>query len=536
VLFIQGATPPVAGRWDHVVVTWDGVNVSRIYVNGRDDTAAATVNGPHRPNLSVPFEIGSRFGGGVPYPGTIDEVAFYNHALTPERITQHFSVAWVPAQFTQQPPTTLSGVEATTITLTTVVSGYPNTYQWFKDGLALSPVANPDGTPHYPNGVTSPNLVISQSTLADAGFYHLEVANPVENIRSTDSAVTVTADTTKPEIVSVTADSSLLRVRVKYNRWVDPVTGFDALNYIFSGGLAAALVAPTWDPSLVDVVLQVPMTPGARYTLSVEGVEDQRANHNVIAPNSTPFRAYVLTPGVLAWDYYARIPGTSVDSLKASPQFPHGVYTNGVLTNFSTMPLTGGDLNSNPAFGPFNLGSDYGIRLYGWITPPANGDYRFFIRSDDASELWLSPDSGTTTALIASEFGCCQAFLEPGGSQTSEPKSLLAGESYFIEVFNKEGGGGDFVEVAWRLEGDTTPAASLRPIPGSALSAYAPLPSPQFASPTLNAGQLTLTWTGVGVLQESTDLETWADVPGNPGSGFVVTPGATGYKFYRVTQ
>ena len=120
--------------------------------------------------------------------------------------------------------------------------------------------------------------------------------------------------------------------------------------------------------------------------------------------------------------------------------------------------------------------------------------------------------------------------------QTSEPKALVSGESYFVEVFNKEGGGGDFVEVAWRLEGDTTPAASLRPIPGNALSAYAPLPRPHFNPPTLTAGQVTLTWTGIGSLQESTNLQSWADVPGNPPSGYVVTPGPGENKFYRLVQ
>ena len=307
VLFIQGGTPPVAGRWDHVVVTWDGINISRIYVNGRDDTAAATVNGPHRPNLSVPFQIGSRFGGGVPYPGTIDEVAFYNHELSSERITQHFSVAWVAPAIVQQPPATLSGTEASTITITTVVTGYPNTYQWLKDASPLAAATNPDGTPHYPGGVNSPTLVIAQSTLADSGFYSLQIFNPIENLDTSEVTVTVNPDMTSPKVVLVTADSSLSRVRVKYDRWVDPVTGGDAFNYTFSGGVTASSVALTVDPSLVDVVT-TGLTPGARYTLSITGVKDQRANQNLIGPNSTPFRAYVLTPGVLAWDFYPEFP------------------------------------------------------------------------------------------------------------------------------------------------------------------------------------------------------------------------------------
>lgn len=97
VLFIQGQVPPEAGRWDHVAVTWDGNTVSRIFVNGVDDTSAgSSVNGPHRTNLVQPFEIGSRFNGTVPYQGVIDEVAFYNHVLSPERIALHASIATAP--------------------------------------------------------------------------------------------------------------------------------------------------------------------------------------------------------------------------------------------------------------------------------------------------------------------------------------------------------------------------------------------------------------------------------------------------------
>jgi hypothetical protein len=244
----------------------------------------------------------------------------------------------------------------------------------------------------------------------------------------------------------------------------------------------------------------------------------------------------VLNPGVLAWDYYARIPGTSVADLKGNTQFPDGVYTTGTLTNFSTQPLTGGDLNSRPEFGAMNLGSDYGIHVYGWITPPVSGAYTFFLRSDDASELWISPDDTKNTALIAFEAGCCAAFLEPGATQTSTPIQLESFQSYYIEAFNKEGGGGDYVEVAWRLEGDATPAASLRPIPGNVLSGYAPLPAPRFNPPVIAGGQVTLTWTGVGTLQESTDFASWTPVPGNPTSGYTVNLNSGERKFYRLVQ
>jgi len=348
--------------------------------------------------------------------------------------------------------------------------------------------------------------------------------------------VAVDLDMSSPTVSSVTADSSMDRARVKFSRPVTAETAGLAANYTFSGGVTATAVVLTTDPSLVDVVT-TPLTPGTQYNLVVTGVEDTRTSQNLIGPNNTPFMSYVQTPGVLAWDYYERIPGVNVEALTASPRFPNGVYTNGVLTNFSTMSLTAGDLNSNPGFGPQNLGSDYGIRVYGWITPTVPGNYTFFLRSDDASQLWLSPNADPAgKEQIAVEAGCCQVFLEPGVPQTSGPRALVAGQRYYIEVLNKEGGGGDFAEVAWRLEGDATAAAALRPIPGSILSAYAPVTAPRFNTVVRNGNQLTISWTGSGTLQESSNLTTWTPVAGNPGSGYTVTPAAGSTRFYRLVQ
>lgn len=131
----------------------------------------------------------------------------------------------------------------------------------------------------------------------------------------------------------------------------------------------------------------------------------------------------------------------------------------------------------------------------------------------------------------------CEGFKEPGtGDETSQTVSLLAGQSYYIEALYKEGGGGDHVEVAWRKEGDQTPAGTLQPIPGSLLSTYAPaLPVlGQLNVPTITGTQATVTWTGSGILQQSVDLVTWTDVPGQPASGYMVTVPEGSKTFYRL--
>ena len=122
------------------------------------------------------------------------------------------------------------------------------------------------------------------------------------------------------------------------------------------------------------------------------------------------------------------------------------------------------------------------------------------------------------------------------GQTTLAPIALVAGQPYYIQALLKEQGGGDYVEVAWRKQGDATPAASLTPINGNFVSSYRSAPPPRFNPPTISAGRITITWTSPGTLQESTDLSAWSIVSGNPASGFQVTPGPGEHKFYRLVQ
>jgi hypothetical protein len=84
---IIGTSTPQVGVWHHIVVEWDGVNTGHLFVNGVEEIATAGL--PLVVNLTVPFEIGSRYGGQLPFQGAIDEVAFYNHRLSLARIAAH---------------------------------------------------------------------------------------------------------------------------------------------------------------------------------------------------------------------------------------------------------------------------------------------------------------------------------------------------------------------------------------------------------------------------------------------------------------
>lgn len=552
-IWLFGKTYPEAGKWYHVAVVYSGAEGGRIYVNGADDTdtGSSTLTGNYLPNSAAAFEIASRFGGGVPYPGTVDDVAFYNYALTPAQILNHFKIQWYASQIVT-PPAPAASVEGNTITLTAQTIGLPNTYQWFKNGVALEASNNADGTAHYPQGVTGTTLVISQALPSDAGQYHLVVSNPLGGSTSAAVAVSVAPDLTLPEVTSVTAlgtpsptTGKPYLVRVDFSKRMDSTTAKAIGNYLLNGG--ASLTGVTMHETATGLVLggdwrsvilaTSGLTPGQKYTLTVSGLKDRTVTGNQMTSKAVSFLAPVLTAGMAGWDYYylgAPPEGTPMDVayLNSSAVYPVAPMTNALPTSFDTGTLfTGNDLNN--LLGA--LGDNYGDSLSGWVTPKVSGNYTFFLSSDDASELYLSSDdSPANLTLIATESTCCHAFAEPGVETTSGPIPLIQGHQYFIRALHTEGGGGDYVKVAWRIEGDETAAATLSPIKGEFLSAYAPVPAAKFNAPVMVGQNLQISWTGSGTLYESTDLRNWSPIS-NPGNPYLVTP--TGpQKFYRIEQ
>jgi aryl-phospho-beta-D-glucosidase BglC (GH1 family) len=119
--------------------------------------------------------------------------------------------------------------------------------------------------------------------------------------------------------------------------------------------------------------------------------------------------------------------------------------------------------------GPTNWADNYGTRIRGYLYPPADGNYTFWIASDDSSELWLSTDAEPNhISKIAYVSGWTNSReWTKYTSQTSTPKPLLAGHKYYIEALHKEGTGGDNIAVAW--EG---PGITQQVIDGAYLSPY----------------------------------------------------------------
>ncbi len=102
-------------------------------------------------------------------------------------------------------------------------------------------------------------------------------------------------------------------------------------------------------------------------------------------------------------------------------------------------------------------GDNYGSTIRGYLIPPATGTYNFWIASDDSSELRISSNASAASAVVRASVN---GHTDPKqynkyGSQASAGITLTAGQVYYVEVRQKDGGGGDHATVAWQGPGMT---------------------------------------------------------------------------------
>jgi uncharacterized repeat protein (TIGR03806 family) len=210
--------------------------------------------------------------------------------------------------------------------------------------------------------------------------------------------------------------------------------------------------------------------------------------------------------GAITRHVWTGITGSTLTSLTSLPTYPNSPSQTGTLNSFDA---------------PRDIGDNYGSRVFGWVHPPVTGNYRFYIHSDDNSELWLSttssPDDRRRIAGVPgwTPAGSWATFAD----QTSAVIPLEAGKYYFIEAIHKEGAGGDHLGVGWTYPGQS----SIAYIPGNRLSAWTNLP------PVAANDSLTLAGGGsatLRVLDNDFDPNGSADL--NPASVAITSPPSQG--------
>ena len=145
-----------------------------------------------------------------------------------------------------------------------------------------------------------------------------------------------------------------------------------------------------------------------------------------------------LTAGELKREIWYNIPGSLVSDIPLTTPPDE----TGTLTEFDA---------------PRDIADQYGQRVSGYVIPPQDGNYTFWINSDDYSELYLSTNAEQTNKqLIASVPGwAAYNDFNKYPEQQSASIYLEANNIYYIEALHKDNDWGDNLKVKWTLPDGT---------------------------------------------------------------------------------
>jgi signal transduction histidine kinase len=127
-------------------------------------------------------------------------------------------------------------------------------------------------------------------------------------------------------------------------------------------------------------------------------------------------------------------------------------------TTFPDFPYKPSGTDIQPSFeAPSNWGDYHLTRMAALLRPRKSGEYKFWIASDDSSELWLSTDENPTQvrkiAFVTEGTWTDPLEWDRFPSQRSEAIYLSSDKSYYIEAFQEQGLQADHLAVAWEGPG-----------------------------------------------------------------------------------
>ena len=191
--------------------------------------------------------------------------------------------------------------------------------------------------------------------------------------------------------------------------------------------------------------------------------------------------------GSINFQRWNNISGGAVSNLTSNSNYPNNPSSSGTRTLFEMQQ---------------NFGNSIGIKMYGYICPPATGNYVFWIAADNSAELWLSTSSSISGKVMIAYNTSSTSSREWGllSTQKSVSIALTAGQNYYIEALMKESTGKDNLAVGWAKPGQSTLSPS-EVIPGSSLSvnsnadAQAPSAPINLTASNITINSFTLAWT-----------------------------------------
>lgn len=332
----------------------------------------------------------------------------------------------------------------------------PLSFEWLRNNVAVP-------------GATGPTYTIARVAAADNGAkYKCTVSNSAGSVTSSEATLTVNSDNVAPTLVSVAGTPSFNALTITFSEPMDPASAQTAANYKLSGGLTVSSATLRAAPNDNVVTLQTSLqAEGASHVLTVDNVKDLAGN-SIAAGSTIPF----LTPKfATGWASYERWHNENGD--------PGDI--NAFVTAIGDGTIRPPDFTSayQQFGGPWGARDNYSSRVFGYFIPPSNGDYVFFLASDDQSNLYLSTDDKPANKkLIAQEAGWSNQYQwqTVGGGSTIDAKrsdqfgstewpdfwtiTLQANRRYYIEILQDEGTGGDGLDATFIKAGEADPAQS----------------------------------------------------------------------------
>jgi hypothetical protein len=256
--------------------------------------------------------------------------------------------------------------------------------------------------------------------------FYATVKNPLGEATSRTATLTVISDTTPPTLVSASA-SSFTTLLLTFSEALLPESADPfAFSIVYAGEPPSASRLTVESATLVspNVILLTTsqMEENTAYEVVVNGVVDLAEAANPIATDTRgAFRSWVAGGGGVLFEAYSGIGGVAVADLLNSPNYPNSPDVVATIAGFSSRLVYADDSHEN-----------YGARMRGLFIPPLSGNWVFFLRSDDASRLFLNPNGPDAAGKvqIQDEPGCCNAFAV----HPSSPFPLLAGHGYYLEL------------------------------------------------------------------------------------------------------
>ncbi len=298
-------------------------------------------------------------------------------------------------------------------------------------------------------------------TFADNGATISLLVSNTFSMATQTVTLTVIQDLTAPTILSANGSQYGDTVTIVFNEPVDAQTAQQLANYSIPG-LSLYWVKRD-DVDRRRVVLGTSRhTPLTVYTVTANGIRDMSQAGNATVNATKSFTGWG-TGGIggVYVEIFTNMNGSLDQFLQTSPGYIYNLPDVTYYTNNFAFSSTSFAVDTGLNF--------FGVRVTGLFMPPSNGVYRFFVRGDDNTQLYINTNGPDPrgAVLVAQNNGANSGALNGlsgyqtgpglGGDTTlnnissmTPPIAMTNGTAYWVEALMKEGTGGDYMEVVMR--------------------------------------------------------------------------------------